>query len=309
MHESTDPMHWTAKNTAFSRTLSIEFNGKRIHKSGPLLMGIINITPDSFYPGSRFQEAHSILAQVEKMLNEGADIIDIGAFSTRPGAAEVSEADELKRIIPKLRMILSYFPDAFLSVDTFRSAVAQQAIQAGANMINDISGGSFDPHMPQLIGSLNVPFILMHIHGRPQTMQKNPLQKDQVVDSVRSFFEFQQKLFEQKGAQQLIFDPGFGFGKTVDANYTLLSSLHSLRSGDYPLLVGVSRKSMIYKTLKTTTTEALNGSTVLHTLAVMGGADILRVHDVKEAAEVLRLCHNFATNLYESPIYKPTPKT
>ena len=252
-------------------------------------MGILNLTPDSFYDGGLYKDEKAFLSRVEKMLEEGAGIIDIGAVSTRPGANDVSLEDETKRLVPAIQKISKEFPEAILSVDTYRSEVAQQAIGAGAHIINDISGGTFDPGMFSTIAQLQVPYILMHIKGTPKNMQHNPIYSD-VVEEIKSFFEQQlSKLEELSVTENIILDPGFGFGKTLEANYTILKELSSFKELGCPLLVGISRKSMINKVLGTKPKDALNGTTAIHTLALLNGANILRVHDVKEAVEAVKL--------------------
>lgn len=252
-------------------------------------MGILNITPDSFYEASRVMDQKALLEQVGRMLDDGADLIDIGAISTRPGAGEPGQEEEMKRLVPAVRTVIRHFPECFVSVDTWRAEVAKAALDEGAFMINDISGGTFDPDMVKLIGQTNMPYVMMHIKGKPSTMQLNPLRAGEVIKKVRKFFLHQLQTFEQYDARQLITDPGFGFGKTMNANYMMLTQLENLRIKDYPLLVGISRKSMIYKSLNTTPQEALNGTTALHVVSLLKGADILRVHDVKEADQVVKL--------------------
>ncbi|HMM12084.1 MAG TPA: dihydropteroate synthase [Bacteroidales bacterium] len=278
-----------AKDTAFHRNHSFSCGGRTLNRQGPLLMGILNITPDSFYGGSRVVTADEIIRKAGQMLSEGADILDIGAMSTRPGAAEISEEEELERLLPALRLIMQHFPDCFVSVDTWRAEVARRSLELGAFMINDISGGTFDAAMAELIGRNDVPYIMMHIKGRPADMQANPIGAGDVLDEVKAFFNQQLELFGQYGSRQLITDPGFGFGKTMEANYLMLSKLPELRAGNFPQLVGISRKSMIYKRLSINVEDALNGTTALNTLALMFGADILRVHDVKEARQTIEL--------------------
>ncbi|MBS4056594.1 MAG: dihydropteroate synthase [Bacteroidales bacterium] len=278
----------TDKNTAFSATTTIKFGSKQLVKKGPLVMGILNLTPDSFFDGGRHSGKAEMLQQVSSMLSDGADLIDIGAMSTRPGASEVSEQEELDRLLPALEILCSHFPEVLFSIDTYRSGVAMACIKGGAGMINDISGGTFDPAMAEFIGQQNIPFVLMHIHGQPRTMQENPM-GDQVTAHVIEFLRKQLAVFIQAGASQLFVDPGFGFGKSLGANYVLLSEMHRLRALGFPILVGLSRKSMIYKLLEITPEEALNGTSVLHSLALMQGASILRVHDVKEAVQTIHL--------------------
>ncbi len=268
---------------------TIQFNNKTINFQKPLVMGILNLTPDSFYDGGLYSGEKDILSKVEQMLGEGADIIDIGAVSTRPEANDVSLEDETKRLIPAIRKISQEFPDAILSIDTYRSVVAKQAIVAGAHIINDISGGVFDPEMFTTIAQLKVPYILMHIKGTPKNMQQNPQYSD-VVKEIAMFLK--QQLFKLKElgvTENIILDPGFGFGKSLEDNYSLLRDLSSFKDFGCPLLVGISRKSMINKVLGAKPSEALNGTTVIHTLALLNGASILRVHDVKEAVEAVKL--------------------
>ena len=267
----------------------LHLKNKTISLEKPIVMGILNLTPDSFFDGGFYKDEKAFLSRVEKMLEEGAGIIDIGAVSTRPGANDVSLEDETKRLLPAIQKISKEFPKAMLSVDTYRSEVAQKAIGAGAHIINDISGGTFDPGMFGTIAQLQVPYVLMHIKGTPKNMQQNPIYSD-VVEEIKSFFEQQlSKLKELSVTENIILDPGFGFGKTLEANYTILKELSSFKELGCPLLVGVSRKSMINKVLETKPKDALNGTTVLHTLALLNGANILRAHDVKEAVEAVKL--------------------
>jgi len=262
---------------------------KTISLEKPIVMGILNLTPDSFYDGGFYKQEKKILSRVEKTLSEGAGIIDIGAVSTRPGADDVTLAEEIKRLVPAVKRISQEFPEAVLSVDTCRSKVAEEAIINGAHIINDISGGVFDPEMFHVIARLKVPYILMHIKGKPKNMQQNPYYKD-VVQELTNFFKAQiAKLNDLRVTENIILDPGFGFGKSLEDNYTLLKNLSSFKDFGCPLLVGISRKSMINKVLGTKPSEALNGTTILHTIALMNGANILRVHDVKEAVEVINL--------------------
>lgn len=255
-------------------------------------MGILNLTPDSFYDGSRYPDQKSMLQAAEKMLIQGAAIIDVGAASTRPGAVAISAEEEIKRLVGNLRMLVKMFPNAIVSVDTYHASVAKAAIDEGAMMINDISGGMFDPAMLDFIGSNNIPYVLMHTTGSPDRMMHNPLGSE-AVEVVKAFFEKQLPLLRQKGGHQVILDPGFGFGKSVEGNYLLLKNLGELRVEGLPIMAGLSRKSLVNKVLNTNATDALNGSTVLHTIALLQGAHILRVHDVKEAVEVVNLCRQF----------------
>jgi dihydropteroate synthase len=265
------------------------FNTQELDLTTPVVMGILNLTPDSFFDGGSFLTKDSQLHQVEKMLKDGASIIDVGAVSTRPGASDVAEHEELKRLIPSIKAIIKQFPECILSADTFRPVVARAAVEHGATMINDIYGGRYDEVMLETIASLDVPYILMHMKGTPATMQTAPTYAD-VTPEVVYFFEKQLNHCREKGINQVICDPGFGFGKTLEQNFTLLSHLDDFKSLDRPILVGLSRKSMINRHLNIHPSEALNGTTVLNTIALMKGASILRVHDVKEAVETIRLC-------------------
>lgn len=260
----------------------------RLLFSKPLIMGVLNLTPDSFYDGGFFSTEKQQLIQVEKMLTEGADIIDIGAVSSRPGALDISEIDEIARIKPLLAAILKAFGHITISVDTYRSKVALMAINEGASIINDISAGQLDACMFDTVLKLQVPYIMMHMKGTPQTMQNNPIYIN-VVEEVIQYLRERAYNLENKGVNGIIIDPGFGFGKTVEQNYQMMQQLEKFKELGFPLLVGISRKSMIYKTLCTSPDSALNGTTVLNTIALIKGADILRVHDVKEAVECVKL--------------------
>ena len=256
--------------------------------STPVVMGILNVTPDSFYDGGRYIDAGESLHRIEKMLSDGASIIDIGGASTRPGAGDVGPEEEWSRIVSVLDACRKQFAHACISVDTYHAGVAEKALGHGADMINDISGGTFDEKMPPLIGKWNVPYVIMHIRGMPGYMQADP-HYDDVVEEVASWFKKQISIFTEHGASQLILDPGFGFGKTVEHNYTLLNKLEGFSSFGYPVMAGLSRKSMINRVIGTSAEEALNGTTALNTIALMKGAKILRVHDVKEAVEAIML--------------------
>ena len=268
--------------------MTINCNGKLIDVSHPKIMGILNITPDSFFDGGHYNDTTSILKQVEKMLLEGATFIDVGACSSRPGSMAVTEEEELKRLIQVVELLVSTFPDIILSIDTFRSHVAYQCIHAGAAMINDISAGKMDDNMMKIIGEMGVPYIMMHMKGTPQNMQGLTDYKDLIKDVVYYFSE-RIHAARNHGISDLIIDPGFGFAKTLKQNYHLLNNLDLFKILEMPILIGVSRKSMIYKLLDKTPQEALNGTTVLNTVALQKGAKILRVHDVKEAAECLKI--------------------
>ncbi|MCK9219615.1 MAG: dihydropteroate synthase [Bacteroidales bacterium] len=262
--------------------------GRALDLSTPVIMGILNITPDSFFDGGNYLTQETQLKQVEKMLEEGASIIDLGAVSTRPGAQEVSQTDELDLLLPVVKNLRQHFPDSIISIDTFRPVVARAVVEQGADIINDIYGGRFEQGMLEVVSMLKVPYILMHMKGDPITMQVKPEYSD-VMAEITYFFEQQLAKCRNQGITQVLLDPGFGFGKSVAHNFTILSHLTSLRSLGAPLVVGLSRKSMINKVLQTKPTTALNGTTVLNTIALIKGADILRVHDVKEAMEAIRL--------------------
>lgn len=277
-----------AKDNFFYTKYTMNCGGRLISFDKALVMGIINLTPDSFYHKSRVYSETNALLQAEKMLAEGADILDLGAVSTRPGSEEISEEEELKRLLPALINIRKTFPESIISVDTWRASVAIIAIDNGANIINDISGGTMDAKMFEIIAQLKVPYILMHIQGTPQTMQQNPIYND-AVNEVIDFLAKRVQELRLMGVADIMVDPGFGFGKTIEHNFTLLKNLEKFKILDCPILVGISRKSMITKFLNITTNEALNGSTVLNTIALMKGAKILRVHDVKEAVEAVKL--------------------
>lgn len=262
--------------------------GRILDLTTPVVMGILNVTPDSFFDGGRYLSPDAQVNRVEKMLNDGAAIIDIGAVSTRPGSEEVHQKGELERLLPSLKAIRHHFPECIISVDTYRPYVARAMIENGADMINDIYGGRYGEEMLKTIANLNVPYIMMHMKGTPGNMQVNPVYSD-VVAEVTYFFEQQLIHCRQEGIRQVIIDPGFGFGKTVEHNFSLLEHLDSFQSFCVPLLAGLSRKSMINKALGIKPSEALNGTTVLNTIAILKGANILRVHDVKEAIEAIRL--------------------
>jgi dihydropteroate synthase len=277
-------------------------NGKLLDLSSPVVMGILNITPDSFYDGGKYPTAGNALIQAERMISEGAAIIDVGAVSTRPDAVEIDEKEEwsrLKAVLPALR---KKFPETIISVDTWRSSVAREAVACGADMINDISGGRFDQEMFKTVADLEIAYIMMHTQGTPAAMQLNP-QYDDVVEDVFDFFaENLGRLNKMGVVKNIIIDPGFGFGKTAKHNYELLSMLSKFKSFGFPVLAGLSRKSMIYKILGTKPSEALTGTTVLNTIALLNGADILRVHDVREAVEAIKLVGFYQNNNQKSDI-------
>ena len=269
---------------------TLNCKGRLLVVEKPLIMGIINATPDSFYEGSRFSGTDKILSVAEKMLNEGADILDIGGHSTRPGSDFITPDEEMKRVIPAIELITKNFPDSFISIDTFYSLVAKEAVAVGACIVNDISAGAMDEEMIGTISSLQVPYILMHMKGTPKTMQENPVYEN-VIREVLDFFIVKINDLKNSGIKDMIIDPGFGFGKTIEQNFELLKNLSVFNMLDKPILVGISRKSTIYKTLGTTAADALNGTTVLNTIGLMNGASILRVHDIKEAKEAVTLFH------------------
>ena len=266
----------------------INCKGQLIDLSTPRVMGILNITPDSFYDGGRRTTKMEFLLHAEKMLKEGATFIDVGAYSSRPGAVDISEEEELERILPVVGSLVENFPDILLSIDTFRSKVAKECVEAGAAMINDISAGNLDPEMMKTIARLQVPYIIMHMRGNPQTMKDLKEYEDLTEDIL---FYFSEKIAEARdhGINDIIVDPGFGFSKNIAQNFELLSKLELLQNLDLPVLSALSRKSLIYKTFKTSPEEALNGTTVLNTISLLKGANILRVHDVKEAVECVKL--------------------
>ena len=268
---------------------TLNCNGRLMVIDRPLVMGIINSTPDSFYEGSRFSGNDKILSQADRMIGDGADIIDIGGQSTRPGSEQVSVGEELKRVIGGVKVIHQKFPDIIISVDTFYADVAKESVQSGASMVNDISAGRADEEMLSTVAALKVPYITMHMKGTPQTMEKHA-NYDNVSREVLDFFIHKKDECNKLGIHDIIIDPGFGFAKTIDHNFELLKNLSIFKMLDTPLLVGLSRKSSVYKTLNISIGEALNGTTVLNTIALMNGANILRVHDVKEAKEAVKLC-------------------
>jgi dihydropteroate synthase len=267
---------------------TINCRGTALDLTTPVVMGIINITDDSFYSGARTKQLDHIVEKAAQHLAEGAKILDIGAQSTRPGAIDVGPEVELERLLPAIETLLKYYPEVIISIDTYYARVAEQSIKAGAAIINDISAGDMDPDMLATAGRLQVPYIAMHMQGTPGTMQHKPQYND-VVQDVLDYFIQKKAACLAAGINDLILDPGFGFGKTLAHNYTLLKHTSVLQILDCPLLIGISRKSMIYKLLESNPAEALNGTTVLNTIALQQGAGILRVHDVKAAAEVIRI--------------------
>ncbi len=267
---------------------TLNCKGRLINLEYPIVMGILNLTPDSFYDGGKYDTDKSILKQAEKMIKEGATIIDVGGMSSRPGAEIVEEGAEIKRVIPSIESILREFPDLIISIDTIRSRIAREAVEAGACIVNDISAGKFDKLMYQTVAGLEVPYILMHMLGKPRDMQVNPVYGN-VVQDILDFFIGELGKLRGLGIKDIILDPGFGFGKSVVHNYKLLNNLHVFKMLEYPILTGISRKSMICKVLKVNPEKALNGTTALHMIALQQGSKILRVHDVKEAMQVIKL--------------------
>ena len=270
-----------AKDTFLNRKITL-------NSKGPAVMAILNLTPDSFYRNSRIASIDTALQRTADFLKAGAKFIDLGAYSSRPGAIHISEEEEMKRLIPAVDAIAKEFPEALLSIDTFRSKVAEAAINAGAYLINDISAGSLDEAMFETVARLNVPYVMMHIKGNPQTMQENPTYEN-ITSEVINYFTDKIKIAKEHGIKDIIIDPGFGFAKTIDHNYKLLKEMEALNCFELPILVGFSRKSMITKVLQNKADDALNGSSILNTIALTKGASILRVHDVKEAIECVTL--------------------
>jgi len=268
--------------------MTINCKGELVDLTRPKVMGILNLTPDSFFDGGKYKDETSILQQVEYMLNHGATFIDMGAYSSRPGAEHVTEDEELLRMLPVIDLILTKFPDTLISVDTFRSKVAAESIEHGAALINDISAGNLDTAMFDTVADYQVPYIMMHMKGTPQSMQKQATYSD-VIKDLRSYFSEKIQETTSKKINDIIIDPGFGFAKTTEQNYTLLNHLDLFQTFGLPILIGLSRKSMIYKVLESSPQEALNGTTALHTIALLKGANIIRAHDVKEAMECVKL--------------------
>ena len=272
--------------------MNINCKGKLIDISSPKVMGVLNLTPDSFYDGNKFNNEKKILNQVEKMLNDGATFIDIGAYSSRPGATHISEDQEKSRIIGTVELLITEFPDANLSIDTFRSSIADECLNAGASIINDITASEYDSEILKIAHKHNAPYVMMHMKGMPQDMMKQN-KYDNLIKDIIYYFSKKIEAARTAKVNDIIIDPGFGFSKNIDQNYDILKNLGLLKSLDLPILVGLSRKSMIYKLLKTTPELALNGTTSLNTIALLNGAKILRVHDVKEAMECIKITNQF----------------
>ena len=283
------------KDKNFNASNKIEVKNTSLDLSTPKIMGIINMTDDSFYDGGTNYNSNKTLKKVTKFIKEGADIIDIGGYSSRPGAKNISIKEEWKRIKDIIPIVNKNFPKTIISVDTFRSEIAKRAIENGAHIINDISGGSIDKSLFDTVASLKTPYILTHIKGNPENMQENP-NYNSVINEITKYFQKKIKTLKSKGINNIIIDPGFGFGKSLQHNYEILNNLNKFKKFNLPILIGVSRKSMIYRLLKTNPKEALNGTTVVNTLCLLGGANILRVHDVKEAKECIKII-KFAQNI------------
>ena len=276
--------------------LQLISQGKKHIFDRPALMGILNVTPDSFSDGGRYNQMDNALRHCEALISEGADFIDIGGCSTRPNNAIATEQEEMERVVPILKTIRKAFPEVLISIDTFRKNVAEACINEGADLINDISGGLFDAEMLPYIGKNHVPYVMMHCVGTPETMHQYTLGGD-IHQTVMDFFKGQCQVLEAYGEQQIILDPGIGFGKSLEANYQLISDLNRYRYNNFPILIGISRKSLIFKVLGSTPQAAENGTTVLNTIALLNGADILRVHDVKNAKEVVDLVGKFRQSI------------
>jgi len=275
----------------------INCKGTLVDLSVPKIMGILNCTPDSFFDGGNYKNESDFLKQAEKLLTDGADFIDIGAYSSKPNADFVSEDEELARMVPVVELVLKHFPETLISVDTFRAAVAKASVESGAAMVNDIAAGMLDDKMLETVGKLKVPYIMMHMRGTPQTMVKLT-QYDDIVKEMLEYFAERINTARHLGIDDIIIDPGFGFAKTLAQNYEVLNKMELFQMTDLPILAGMSRKSMIYKLLDITPQEALNGTTVLNTLALTKGANIVRVHDVKEAAETVKIFNQLRTTNY-----------
>jgi len=276
--------------------MTINCKGQLIDLSSPKVMGILNCTPDSFFDGGKYKSENDVLYQVEKMLDEGATFIDVGAYSSKPNAVFVSEKEEENRLLPIIDLILKNFPQTIISVDTFRSEIAKKAVENGAAIVNDISAGNLDENMMSVVAKLQVPYIMMHMKGTPQTMQ-SLAQYGNIVKEMMFYFSEKVSVARSLGINDIIVDPGFGFAKTLEQNFEIMQKLELFKMLDLPMLVGISRKSMIYKTLDTTSEHGLNGTTFLNAIALQKGAKILRVHDVKEAVECVKLHHKLNFNL------------
>jgi dihydropteroate synthase len=281
--------NFSTSATLFSRNFSLNLGGRILDLASPVVMGIINATPNSFYPGSRLPEPERAVAMAREMVVQGASILDVGAVSSRPGAERIPVEEELNRLIPVMEALRSELPDCALSVDTWRSSVVKTLYERfHIDMVNDISAGQLDPHMFSTMADLNIPYVMMHMQGTPENMQDDPSYEN-VVDHILQFFGERVHKLKKLGVNDIVIDPGFGFGKTLEQNYQLLKELDAFRILELPLMAGISRKSMIYKILDTDPGQALNGTTAAHMAALMSGANILRVHDVKEAVETVKI--------------------
>jgi dihydropteroate synthase len=289
------------QNKLFSGNKILKVRGGLLDLSRPKVMGILNITPDSFYKGSRVQQRDEAVRYVEKMVADGADFLDVGGYSSRPGAEDISAEEEWARVFPAISAIRQEFPTLILSIDTFRASIAERAINEGCDIVNDISAGQSDTNMPHTVARMKVPYIIMHMRGTPQTMTQLTGYENVVKEAIDYFHPLIHRL-QQLGIADLIIDPGFGFAKTVDQNFELLHHLHHLAIFEKPILAGLSRKSMIWKILQTTADQALNGTTALHMAALLKGVSILRVHDVKEAKEVITLAEKLTTQNPAIPV-------
>ncbi len=281
-------MQLTHENSPFELNYSLNCKGTLVDLSTPKVMGILNLTPDSFFDGGRYQEEDRLLKQAEKLLEDGADFLDLGAFSSRPGAKLITESEEAERLIPALKALVKHFPKVLFSIDTYRSSIAKKAVEEGACMINDISGGKFDEQMFATISDLKVPYVMMHIQGKPENMQDKPTY-DNVVKELFIYFKSQLDRLHALGVQDVIVDPGFGFGKTLAHNYQILKNMRHFQQLKVPILAGLSRKGMIQKVIQADAQHALNGTTAANVLALLNGANILRVHDAKEAKEAIQI--------------------
>ena len=275
--------------------MTLNIRGELIDLSTPKVMGILNVTPDSFYDGGYYNSNTKILKQIEKMIEDGATIIDIGGYSSRPGADDVAEKIEIDRVVPTLKDCKKYFPEVFFSIDTFRSKVAEECIHNGADIINDISGGNLDTNMMKIVGKYQIPYIIMHMKGNPSNMVEKA-KYDDIIGELISYFSKKIDEAANLNIKDIVIDPGFGFAKNISQNFELLNNLDFFKNLEKPMLVGLSRKSMIYKTLNIKADKALNGSTALHTISLIKGANILRVHDVKEAVECIKLVEELKKN-------------
>ena len=283
------------KYTSFKNSINIQMKNNIIDFSTPKIMGILNLSADSFFDGGKYSTNQQIIQRCQDMINEGADIIDIGASSSRPGSKFVTQKEELERLLPTIQILKERFNNIIISIDTWRSTVAKECLENNADMINDISAGDLDPNIIPIIAEYQVPYIITHMQGTPTNMQEKPYYKN-VVHDVFSYLKNKIKEIQKNGVTKIIIDPGFGFGKTIEHNYKLLNNLNFFQKLKLPILAGTSRKSMIYKLLKSSPKEALNGTTVTNTVALQNGANILRVHDVKEARECIKI-FNFAKNI------------